>query len=56
MKLSGLLMGGGTLTYIWPMDGDAGGGIVTQFQPMRQAVGGSTWLCACCLTRRVGKG
>lgn len=34
----------------------AGGGTVTQFEPMRQAGGGSTWLCACCLTWRVGKG
>lgn len=56
MKLPSLFMGGGTLTYIWPMEDGAGGGTVTQFKPMRQAGGGSTWLCACCLTRSVGKG
>lgn len=50
------LEGGGTLTYICPMGAGAGGGTVTQFGPMRQAGGGSTWPCACCLTRRVGKG
>lgn len=54
MKLPCLLEGGGTLTYIYPMGDGSGGGTVTQFGPMRQTGGGSTWLCACCLPRRVG--
>lgn len=54
VKLPCLLEGGGTLTYIYPMGDGSGGGTVTQFGPMRQTGGGSTWLCACCLPRRVG--
>lgn len=35
VKLPCLLVGGGTLTYICPMGDGAGGGTVTQFEPMR---------------------
>lgn len=54
VKLPCFSVGGGTLTYICPMGEGTEGGTVTQFEPMRQAEGGSTWLYACCLTRRVG--